>query len=152
MKGSMGHDKQNRRSSNHTKSEALRLLRSPHFFHKFLCAVKKAGLVDEESNALVVFLVCVSRILPRPLNLLVKGHSSAGKNWLVSRILRLMPKTAVVEITSASDKAWHYSQSDFRHRVVYLQERNDAAGQIDPIRLLISEGKQTWRRRSCSTH
>src|SRR5207244_4142240 len=45
------------------------------------------------------------------------------------------------EITSASDKAWHYSRSDFRHRVVYVQERNEAAGTIDPIRLLISEGK-----------
>jgi hypothetical protein len=54
-----------------------------------------------------------------------------------------MPKSAVAEITSASDKAWHYSQSDFRHRVVYLQERNDAAGNVHPIRLLISEGKLT---------
>jgi hypothetical protein len=52
-----------------------------------------------------------------------------------------MPKSAVAEITSASDKAWNYSGTDFRHRVVYLQEQNEAAGTIDPIRLLISEGK-----------
>jgi hypothetical protein len=120
---------------------ARKLLRSARFFNEFLLAMKKAGLVGEELNALVLLIVAVSRLLPRPLNLFVKGHSSAGKNWLVTRLLRLMPKSAVAEITSASDKAWHYSQSDFRHRVVYLQERNEAAGTIDPIRTLISEGK-----------
>jgi hypothetical protein len=123
------------------EKEARKLLRSDRFFNEFLLAVKKVGLVGEELNALVILIVAVSRLLPRPLNLFVKGHSSAGKNWLVTRVLRLMPKSAVAEITSASDKAWHYSQSDFRHRVVYLQERNEAAGNVHPIRLLISEGK-----------
>lgn len=123
------------------EKEARKLLRSSRFFNEFLLAIKKVGLVGEELNALVILIVAVSRLLPRPLNLFVKGHSSAGKNWLVTRVLRLMPKSAVAEITSASDKAWHYSQSDFRHRVVYVQERNDAAGTVHPIRLLISEGK-----------
>ena len=59
----------------------------------------------------------------------------------MTRILSLTPGSAVAEITSASDKAWNYSGSDFRHRVVYVQEQNEAAGTIDPIRLLISEGR-----------
>jgi hypothetical protein len=123
------------------EKDARKLLRSTRFFNEFLLAMKKAGLVGEELNALVLLIVAVSRVLHRPLNLFIKGHSSAGKNWLVTRLLHLMPKSAVAEITSASDKAWNYSQSDFRHRVVYLQERNEAAGMIDPIRTLISEGK-----------
>ena len=123
------------------EKKALRLLKSPRFFNKFLHSLKKVGLVGEELNAIVLLIVVTSRILPRPLNVFVKGHSSSGKNWLVTRILRLIPKSAVAEITSASDQAWNYSQSDFRHRVVYVQERNEAAGMIDPIRLLISEGK-----------
>jgi len=101
----------------------------------------RAGLVGEEQNALVLLVVVVSRILPRPLNVFVKGHSSAGKNWLVTRVLHLMPKNAVAEITSASERAWNYSRSDFRHCVVYVQEQNESAGTIDPIRTLISEGK-----------
>jgi hypothetical protein len=123
------------------KRDARRLLQSARFFNEFLLAIKKAGLVGEELNALVLLIVAVSRVLHRPLNLFVKGRSSAGKNWIVTRLLRLMPKSAVAEITSASDNAWNYSKSDFRHRVVYLQERNEAAGTIDPIRTLISEGK-----------
>lgn len=120
---------------------ALKLLRSAYFFRAFLRALKKGGLVGEEQNALVLLIVVVSRILSRPLNAFVKGHSSAGKNWLVTRVLNLTLPSAVAEITSASDKAWNYSGSDFRHRVVYVQEQNEAAGTIDPIRLLISEGK-----------
>lgn len=123
------------------EKEALRLLTSPLFFNEFLRAIKKLGLVGEELNALVLLVVVTSRLLPRPLSVFIKGHSSAGKNWLATRILRLLPKNAVAEITSASDKAWNYAKSDFRHRVVYLQERNEAVGAIDPIRMLISEGK-----------
>jgi hypothetical protein len=123
------------------EKEALKLLRSEYFFTEFLRVVKRAGLVGEEQNALVLLIVVVSRILARPLNAFVKGRSSAGKNWLVTRVLSLMPRSSVAEITSASDKAWNYSASDFRHKVVYIQEENEAAGTIDPIRLLISEAK-----------
>jgi hypothetical protein len=137
----MGKHKVTQRERKRAEKEARKLLRSARFFNEFLLAVKKVGLVGEELNALVLLVVAASRLLPRPLSLFVKGHSSAGKNWLVTRVLRLMPKSAMAEITSASDKAWNYSQSDFRHRVVYLQERNDAAGNVHPIRLLISEGK-----------
>jgi hypothetical protein len=122
-------------------AEARRLLASPRFFNEFLSAVEKEGLVGEQNNALALLIVAVSRLLSRPLNALVKGASASGKNWLVKRVLRLLPKDCAPEISNASDKAWNYSGDDFRHRVIYLQERNQAAGAIHPIRLFISEGK-----------
>jgi hypothetical protein len=137
----VGKNKVTRAEQRRTEKEALKLLRSEYFFTEFLQAVKKAGLVGEEQNALVLEIVVDSRILPRPLNAFVKGRSSAGKNWLLTRVLSLTPRSAVAEITSASNTAWNYSGSDFRHKVVYIQEENEAAGTIDPIRLLISEGK-----------
>jgi hypothetical protein len=121
--------------------KAKKLLQSRHFLNKFLSAIEKMGLVGEKGNAEVVYVVATSCILDRPLNLFVKGQSSSGKNWLVTRVLHLLPKSDVREITSASEQAWSYSRSDFRHRVVYLQERNEAAGRMDPMRLLISEGR-----------
>ncbi|MGA7503067.1 MAG: hypothetical protein WBW57_02915 [Candidatus Sulfotelmatobacter sp.] len=136
----MGH-KITRSERRRAEKDARKLLKSPRFFEKFLSAIKRAGLIGEEQNALVLLIVVISRILPRPLNAFVKGPSSGGKNWLVTRILRLTPNSAIAEITSASEKAWNYSHSDFRHRVVYVQEQNEAAGTIDPMRLFISEGK-----------
>ena len=136
----MGH-RLTRAERHRAERDARKLLQSTRFFNEFLRAIKRAGLIGEEQNALVLLIVVVSRILPRPLNAFVKGPSSGGKNWLVTRILRLTPESAVAEITSASEKAWNYSGSDFRHRVVYVQEQNEAAGTIDPIRVFISEGK-----------
>ena len=121
--------------------DAKKLLESEHLFNKFLHTMESLGLEGEKRNALVLFVVETSRVLNRPLNLFVKGHSSAGKNWLITRTLRLLPKSALAEITSLSDQAVSYSGSTFRHRVVYLQERNEIAGAIDPLRLLISEGE-----------
>ena len=120
---------------------ALKLLKSPRFFNEFLSVAKKAGLVGEEINALIIFIVLTSRLLPRPLHLLIKGKSSSGKNYLAKTVLRLLPKRAVIEITSVSDKAFYYSKRQMQHAIIFLQERNDAAGNIHPLRLLISEGK-----------
>lgn len=122
-------------------AKALELLRSPHLFGHYLEAIERSGVVGEERNAEVLLIVGVSRVLQKPINLIIKAPSSAGKNHLASRGLRLFPTDAVRELTSSSALAWNYSADDFRHRIVYLQERNDASGAIHPARLLISEDK-----------
>jgi len=123
------------------KASALQLLSSPDFFGKFLEAMERSEVVGEERNAEVLFIVGISRLLPKPINLIIKGPSSAGKNHLASRVLSLFPEDTVHELTSSSALAWNYAGDDFRHRIVYLQERNDSSGAIHPARLLISEGR-----------
>jgi hypothetical protein len=123
------------------KREAKKLLQSPHFFNEFLLAMKNDGLVGEEQTALVLFVVVVSRLLLHPLNVFVKARSSAGKNFVINKVLRLLPRHAISEITSVSEKAWNYLGTRLRHTVVYLQERNEAVGNVHPLRLLISEDK-----------
>jgi DNA-binding transcriptional ArsR family regulator len=127
--------------TNDTNREAIKLLAAPDFFQHLLHTMQQGGLVGEERNSQALYTVATSSVLPRPLNAMVKGKSSAGKNHLTNQVLRLFPKTAVREITSSSKTARNYGQDDFRNRIVYLQERNDAAGAIHPVRLLISEGK-----------
>jgi hypothetical protein len=121
--------------------KARALLESSEIFKFLRKALRRAGLVGEVRNGLVLFIVAISALLDRPLNAIVKGSSSAGKNYLVGRALRLLPKEAFREITSSSKTAWNYGRDDFRHAIVYLQERNDAAGAVHPVRLLISEQK-----------
>jgi hypothetical protein len=45
------------------RTSAIALLRSPRFFCKLLKALSREGLVGEERNALVVYVVAVSRML-----------------------------------------------------------------------------------------
>ena len=133
--------KANRVASEQARADALKLLRGQLFFNDFLSAVKKMGLAGEEKNALVVLIVVISALLERPLNLTIKGVSAAGKNFLAKVVLYLFPRDARREVSSMSAKALHYASMDFRHRVLYLQERNRASGPVHPIRLLISEGR-----------
>jgi hypothetical protein len=120
---------------------ASRLLRSQHFFGHFLEAAQRAGLVGEQENALVVFVVGVSRLLAHPVNLFIKGASSSGKNFLAKTVLRFFPADSVVEISSSSDTSWNYQATNLEHRVVCIQEQNQATGNIHPARLLISENQ-----------
>jgi DNA primase len=123
------------------RADALKLLKSPRIFNKFLEVMEKVGLVGEWRNALVLLIVVVSRLLPRPISAFVKGRSASGKNWLVRCVLLLMPRGRVRELTSMSDRAFNYSKDRFRHRVAFLQERNQTTGTIDPMRILLSEGR-----------
>lgn len=123
------------------EERALKILRDADFFGKLRSIISRCGLVGEIRNALALYIVAISSLLLRPLCAILKGGSSAGKNILARKVLRLLPDTAVREITSSSKTAWNYSGDDFRNCVVYIQERNDGTGNIHPIRLLISEGK-----------
>lgn len=121
------------------KSRALELLRSSCFFFELLSAVRKSGLVGEKRNALVVYIVATSRVLSKPLCLLVKGPSGIGKNFLSDTVLGFLPSSAVSQLTSSSTRSWNYRGRKLAHKVVYVKERNDASGSVHPTRLLISE-------------
>jgi hypothetical protein len=125
-----------------TRARAIALLRSSRFFCKLLEALAQEGLVGEERNALVIFVVAVSRLLSRPLNLFVKGQSSSGKNHTVRKVLRLIPQKCICEITNSSEKAWNYMGRRLKHRIVFFQEESVAfGGKQHPARLLISENR-----------
>ena len=123
------------------EERALKILRDADFFGKLRSIISRCGLVGETRNALALYIVAISSLLVRPLSAILKGLSSSGKNILARKVLRLLPDTAVREITSSSKTAWNYSGDDFKNSVVYVQERNDGSGNVHPVRLLISEGK-----------
>ena len=122
-----------------TTNDATEMLRSPYFFREVLSAARKVGLVGEERNALVVYTTATSRLLAKPLCLFIKGPSSVGKNFLADSILSLLPPTEIHLLTSASTRSWNYLGGDIAHKTVYVKERNESAGVVQPSRLLISE-------------
>lgn len=124
-----------------SRARALKLLASPHFFRELLLALRETGIVGEQRSALVAYIVATSRLLEKPLCLFVKGASSSGKNFLIDRVLRFFPHTAVHRLTSSSLRSWNYFGQKLAHKIVYIKERNEAAGPVHPARLLISENE-----------
>lgn len=75
-------------------AKALKPLSSLNLFGHYLDAMEGSGVVGDERNATILLIVGVSRVLQRPLNLIIKGQSSAGKKHLANRALSLFPKDA----------------------------------------------------------
>jgi hypothetical protein len=122
------------------ESEAAgELLLDPAFFPKLLLDIGKAGLVGETSNALATYIVATSRLREYPLNEILKGKSSAGKNHLAKMVLKFLPQDEVVSVSSMTKHALDYAGPDrLAHKVVYIDEH---VGRTHPLRQLISEGR-----------
>ncbi len=58
--------------------------------------VAALGVAGERVAVMLVFLAMVSRLLPRPVSVAVKGPSSAGKSFLVEQTLRLVSRRGVL--------------------------------------------------------
>jgi hypothetical protein len=80
-----------------TDSEsALELLHDPDLFPLLLADIGKAGLVRERRNALATYIIATSRLRDKPLNEIIKGTSSGGKNYLAKTVLKFLPDGEVV--------------------------------------------------------
>jgi hypothetical protein len=122
---------------------ARSLLRSGYFFHTLVADFEKAGLVNEKRNALATYVIGTSRLRKAPLNEIVKGSSSAGKNFLVKTVFKFIPPGAVVPASSLSEHAIHYAgKNALRHKIFYLDELGVMS---HPARQLISEGRTIHR-------
>jgi hypothetical protein len=133
------------------RPKAMELLRSPFFFRHFLADAEKAGLVGEKRNALALYIVATSRFRVHPVNALMKGKSSSGKNFVVRAVLNnFMPKETVHGISSMSQRSLNFLREDeLKNSILYFYEIEGSARSAHPNRLLISEGKLVhWYVRS----
>ena len=116
---------------------ALRLLKSPDFLNQMVSAAHRGS--RQRGNKCACSLRRRSLSPASEYSVFVKGASSAGKNFLTDTILSLFPQTTMENLTSASLRSWNYLGDQLQHKIVYVAERNQQAGQVHPIRLLISE-------------
>ncbi len=117
---------------------AIKMGAEEDIFRTILSDYEKLGLVGEETNKLMAYLAATSRLMEKPLNILVLSSSGAGKSALQDKTLKLMPPESVIRVSAITDKALYYQKS-LKNKLLALEE---AAGVKDSyaIRTLISEG------------
>ena len=124
------------------RHEALAFLKDPRLLERILEDYEACGLVGEETNKLVCYLACVSRLLPRPLSVLIQSSSAAGKTSLVEGTLRLMPPEAQVRISSLTGQSLYYmGRDELRHKILSVAEEEGVAQAAYALKLLQSEGQ-----------
>src|SRR5262249_2513853 len=82
-----------------------------------VAAVRALGVVRERRAVELLTLAVVSRLLDKPVSVAVKGPSSAGKSFLVERVLELFPRSAVHALTAMSERALAYDSEPLAHRM-----------------------------------
>jgi hypothetical protein len=122
----------------------LALLRDPGLIERIIADVETIGVVGEASNALVGYLACVSRLLDRPLAILIQSTSAAGKSTLMDALLSLMPESQRVHYSAMTGQSLFYlGEGDLKHKILAIAEEEGVRQAAYALKLLQSQGELT---------
>ncbi len=123
-------------------AEALSLLKAPDLMERILRDFEALGIVGEEPNKLTGYLAAVSRLLDRPLALLIQSASAAGKSSLMDAVLDLVPEEDVVRYSAMSGQSIFYmGDRALQHKILAIAEEEGAKQASYALKLLQSEGR-----------
>ena len=124
------------------QAAAMELLRDPRLLDRVLEDFEKCGAVGEETNKKVSYLAAVSRMLAKPLAIVVQSSSSAGKSSLMEAVMDFMPEEHRESYTAMTGQALFYmGQKNLKHKILAIAEQQGAEAASYPLKLLQSEGK-----------
>jgi hypothetical protein len=120
----------------------MELLRDPRLIERVLADIDLCGVVGEETNKKVSYLAAVSRLLSKPLAVVVQSSSAAGKSSLMEAVLRFMPEEQREEYSAMTGQALYYmGQKNLKHKILAVAEEEGASRAAYALKLLQSEGK-----------
>ena len=123
------------------EAAAVELLRDPRLLDRVLEDFDKCGAVGEETNKRIAYLAAVSRLLEKPLAIVVQSASSAGKSSLMEAVLDFVPEEQRENYTAMTGQALFYmGQKNLKHKILAISEQRGADAASYPLKLLQSEG------------
>jgi len=108
--------------------------------------LNRLGMVGDLSVPLVIYLAITTRLLNKPVSMVVKGPSGMGKSFAVDTVVRFFSSTAICRSSTLTPKALSYL-GDLQHRTLVVEEED---GIDDPflrsqLRTLLTEGELRHR-------
>jgi hypothetical protein len=126
------------------EAAGLALLRDPALVERIAADVETIGVVGEGVNALVGYLAMVSRLLAKPLAILIQSTSAAGKSTLMDALLSLMPEDQRVHYSAMTGQSLFYiGEGDLRHKILAIAEEEGVRQAAYALKLLQSQGELT---------
>lgn len=126
------------------QQQAIALLQDENLLQRILDDFNTAGIVGEETNKLVGYLACVSRLLEKPLAVIIQSSSAAGKSSLMDAILNLMPVEERVHYSAMTGQSLFYmGETNLKHKILAIAEEEGAEHASYALKLLQSEGELT---------
>lgn len=124
------------------EKRAITYLKSARLLERTGRDIGLTGVVGEETNRLLMYLVFTSRLREQPLHIISLGTSGSGKTYLQERISELIPDHDKLEITILSENAFYYfEQKELRHKLVLIEDMDGAENVLYPLRELQTKRK-----------
>jgi len=95
-----------------TATRCIEFLKQPHLINAFNNLIQNAGIIGEENNRLLLFIIASSYKMPDTLHALIQGSSGSGKTRLLKIISHLMPDEDVKRYTRVTDNSF-YNQDEY---------------------------------------
>ncbi len=124
------------------RTTAINELKKPKLLHRTGQLLQQCGIVGEENNSLIAYLIYTKRKQEIPLHVMFLGSSGSGKTYLQERISELIPEEEKIEITQITENALYYfKQEELKNKLLLIEDLDGAASVFYPLREL-----QTKRR------
>ncbi len=123
---------------------AMAYLKSTHLIKRILMDFAACGHVGEETNKLVCYLAAISRMMAKPLAIIIQSGSAGGKTALMDAVLAFMPEEGKVKYTAMTGQSVFYmGENDLSHKILAIVEKEGAEKATYAIKLMQSEGEVT---------
>ncbi len=93
-------------------TKCIEFLKGENLIQKINQLIGKAGIVGEETNRILLFIIASSYKMPDTLHALIQGSSGSGKTRLLKIISQLMPEEDVKRYTRVTDNSF-YNQDEY---------------------------------------
>lgn len=124
------------------RAAAEALLRNPRLWERIGEDAAACGIAGERSNVRLGYLGAVSRLLARPLAIIVQSSSAAGKTTLMDAILAFVPPERRIKYSAMTGQSLFYMGGvDLRHKILAIVEEAGAEKASYALKLLQSEGE-----------
>lgn len=99
--------------------------------------IGQSGVIGEELNRLLMYLIFTSRKREQPLHIVSLGASGTGKTHLQEKVGELIPEEDKVEITTLSENAFYYfGQRELKNKLILIEDLDGAENALYPLREL----------------
>ena len=122
------------------KEAAITYLKAADLLERTNLDIGRSGVIGEETNRLLMYLVFTSRLRQEPLHIISLGASGTGKTYLQEKVSALIPEQDKLEITILSDNAFYYfKQKELKNKLVLIEDLDGAQNVLYPLRELMSK-------------
>ncbi len=124
--------------------EAKTYLSAPNLMQRTMEDIGRAGVIGEEINRLLMYIIFTSRKREHPLHIISLGSSGIGKTHLQEKVAALIPEEDKLEITTLSGNAFYYfGQQELRNKLILIEDLDGADEVLYPLREIKSKRKIT---------